>query len=140
MLLAGRAAESIYLTEPAAGSAGSDSSDLALATRLIGGLHASGLGRSLSYLGPVSDVLVLVRENPALRRQVERDLKRLEERALTIVRANRPALMELTERLMEHRHLTGEEAREVFAAYGTSVDRIPFDHPIRRPPHARSYH
>lgn len=140
MLLAGRAAESIYLTEPAVGSAGSDSSDLALATRLIGGLHASGLGRSLSYLGPAADVLALIREDRALRRQVERDLKRLEERALSIVRANRPALMELAERLMERRHLTGDEAREVFAIYGTAADRISFDHPIRRHPHARSYH
>lgn len=140
MLLAGRAAESIYLTEPAVGSAGSESSDLAMANRLIAGLHASGLGHSLSYLGPGADVLALVREDRALRRQVERDLKRLEERALSIVRANRPALMELAERLMERRHLTGDEARDVFAACGTPADRIAFDDLIRRPIHARSYH
>jgi cell division protease FtsH len=141
MLLAGRAAERIYLTQPGIGSGGDDLSDLAAVTRLIGGLHtSSGLGRSLSYLAPYSETLSVLRADLRLRRDVERDLRRLDDRALSIVRANRDPLLAMAERLMERRHLTGDQAREIFDARGTPVELISLDHPIRSPTHARGYH
>lgn len=140
MLLSGRAAERIYLKEPGIGSGGDDPSDLATATRLISGLHvSSGLGQSLSYLAPYSDSLSVLRTDHRLRRGVEGDLRRLENRALSIVRSNRPALLAMAERLMERRHLTGDEAREIFAACGTPVESSKLHH-IKRPANARSYH
>lgn len=141
MLLAGRQAERIYLTEPGTGSGGDDLSDMALVTRLIGGLHVTGLGCSRTYLAPFSETLAVLRTDKRLRRIVERDIRRLEDRALAIVRANRQALLPMAERLMERRHLSGDEAREIFAACGTPAKQIDFHQPqIGRPKHARGYH
>ncbi|MET4479149.1 AAA family ATPase [Bradyrhizobium sp. F1.13.3] len=141
MLLAGRQAERIYLNEPGMGSGGDDLSDMALVSRLIGGLHVCGLGRSRTYLAPFSETLAVLRTDRHLRRVVERDIRRLERRALSIVRANRAALLAMAERLMESRHLSGAEAREIFEAFGTPAEHIDsYNLQTGRTKHARSYH
>jgi hypothetical protein len=80
---------------------------------LIGGLRVCGLGRSRTYRAPFSETLAVLRTDRHLRRFVERDIRRLEKRVLSIVRANREALLAMAERLMEPRHLGGDEARAI---------------------------
>ncbi|UPK24195.1 AAA family ATPase [Bradyrhizobium sp. 195] len=136
--LCGRAAERIFLSAEGVGSGG-EQGDVATATRLIAGLHASaGLGDSIAYLASWENALQAVRADRGIRRAVERDLRRLESRALDIMRANRHALLELAELLMEQRHVDGDEARRIFAASGTAADRILFLG--ERRPHAGRYH
>ncbi|MFX5493933.1 hypothetical protein ABTD62_19560, partial [Acinetobacter baumannii] len=85
---------------------GGEQGDVATATRLIAGLHASaGLGDSIAYLASWENALQAVRADRGIRRAVERDLRRLETRALDIMRVNRHVLLELAELLMEQRHV-----------------------------------
>ncbi|WP_407151009.1 AAA family ATPase [Bradyrhizobium sp. ORS 86] len=137
--LCGRVAERIFLSSESVGSGG-EQGDAAAATRMIASLHVSaGLGNNLTYLASYENALQAVRADRGIRRAVERDLRRLERRALDIMRANRDALLELAERLMERRHVDGDEAREIFGRCGTPADRILFL-TERRPPHAGRYH
>lgn len=136
--LCGRAAERIFLSAEGVGSGG-EQGDVATATRLIAGLHASaGLGDSIAYLASWENALQAVRADRGIRRAVERDLRRLETRALDIMRVNRHVLLELAELLMEQRHVDGDEARAIFDRCGTPADQILIAD--WRPPHAGSYH
>jgi cell division protease FtsH len=121
VLLSGRAAERILRGAESTGAGQDDASDLAFGTRLIAGLHVSaGLGRSVSYLSHYRDGLELVRRDRTIRREVERDMSRLQTRALDTITANRQALLAVTEELVERRHMSGDAIRAVFATYGTS--------------------
>ncbi|UEM13232.1 AAA family ATPase [Bradyrhizobium barranii subsp. barranii] len=115
--LGGRAAEVVvYDGDCAANAGGDESSDLALATRAIASLRLStGLGGGLAYLGDPQSAMDLLRIDPNLRRLVDQDLVRLHETAVTIVRRHRAALDAIASVLVAKRHLSGVEARRIFA-------------------------
>ncbi|MET4842654.1 AAA family ATPase [Bradyrhizobium japonicum] len=115
--LGGRAAEfEIYGGDCAANAGGDLSSDLALATAAATALRISlGLGGELTYLGGLDAASDLLRTDPGLRAAVGRDLARLHGRAVDIVRRHRAALDATAAALLDRRHLTGDEARSIFA-------------------------
>jgi cell division protease FtsH len=113
MTLCGRAAERAILL---AGSLG-DRSDLESATRNMAMIHGeSGLGNTISYLGNNDQILELLRTDRALRRHVERDLRRLEARAEDIIRSHRDAVIAVAAELRRKRQLSGDEVRAIFEA------------------------
>ncbi|MGY2931869.1 ATP-dependent Zn protease [Bradyrhizobium sp. GM6.1] len=117
--LGGRAAEyDLYGGDCAANAGGGSSSDLAVATAAVTALRISlGLGGSLAYLGDVEAAADLLLADPALRAAVNGDLARLHGRAVEIVRRHRSALHAIAAALLERRHLTGDEARRIFARH-----------------------
>jgi cell division protease FtsH len=113
MMLAGRAAEAEFLSDIADGSNG----DLRGATVLVASVHAAlGLGQMMISVGS-GDLDDEVRLNPALRKFIEADLSRLQERANAIVRDHRQVVEEMASALAKRRHLTGDEARQIFAKF-----------------------
>lgn len=115
-ILAGRAAERVFLGAAAAGSGGGEGSDLDRATTLVAALHASlGLGRTLAYRGDMAEMGRLVREDAALRRVVEADLVRLQADAERLVAADRRLVESVADRLVARRVLPGEDLRALVA-------------------------
>ena len=105
-MLAGRAAEEELFGEPSAGAVG----DLAQATRLLAEARArQGLGDTLLHRG--EPIETLLANDSALRAAVERDLVRIYDRALDLIRERRAAVLVVADRLQERRCLTGAEAR-----------------------------
>ena len=131
--LGGRAAECEIYDGDCAGNAGGDtSSDLAAATGAVTALRISlGLGGELTYRGGPDAVTDLLRTDPMLRAAVDRDLARLHARAIDIVRRHRSALDAITAALLKRRHLTGDEARRIFARHAPAPESTP------RAPHRR---
>lgn len=117
--LGGRAAEfAVYGGDCAANAGGDSSSDLAVATAAATALRISlGLGGQLTYLGGVDAAADLLRADPKLRAAVGCDLARLHARAVAIVRRHRAALDAIAAALVERRHLSGDEARQIFARH-----------------------
>ncbi|WP_271522213.1 AAA family ATPase [Bradyrhizobium sp. CCBAU 53380] len=117
--LGGRAAEFVaYGGDCAANCGGDSSSDLAAATAAVTALRISlGLGGGLAYLGSPDEAAVLLRADPKLRAAVDDDLARLHGRAVNIVSRHRSALDAIAAALLERRHLTGDEARKIFAQH-----------------------
>lgn len=117
--LGGRAAECEIFDGDCAANAGGDAlSDLAVATAAVTALRISlGLGGGLAYLGGPDAAADLLRADPELRAAVDGDLARLHGRATEIVRRHRPALDAIAAALLERRHLTGDEARRIFAKH-----------------------
>ena len=110
--LGGRAAEAVIYGDCSANAG----SDLAAATEAIAGLHASaGLGGGLAYLGDEKAAASMLRVDRILREAVDKDLARLQARAIDIVRAHRLALEAVASALADRRHLTGEQVRKIFA-------------------------
>ncbi|TDX62131.1 peptidase M41-like protein [Methylosinus sp. sav-2] len=104
-MLAGRAAEQELFGEASAGAVG----DLAQATRLLAEARArQGLGDSLLHRG--EPIETLLASDRALRAAVERDLVRIYDRALDLIRERRDAVLVIADRLQERRCLTGAEA------------------------------
>lgn len=117
MAMGGRAAEMAIIGECCSGSGGDETSDLHHATSLLASLHFSeGMAASLVYLAASQDVVALLRLDPSLREIVERHLRRLQDRAIEIVNAHRPAVLAIADALADRRHLTGAEARRIFDA------------------------
>ncbi len=104
--LAGRAAEELFLGDPGVGSGGSSLSDLAVATRAIGMLHAStGARGSLLYRGGAEEISHVLAINPALAKAVEEDLARTYERAMAVVGEHRAIIEHVAKHLMAERHI-----------------------------------
>lgn len=114
-VLAGRAADE-HWHAVTSGSAGGPGSDLAHATAIVAGKHATyGLGGSLLYRGAANEVQDLLRE-PAFRALCERDLARLYAVSLAFVRAHEAAIEAVAQRLLQRRVLGGDEVRAIIAA------------------------
>lgn len=120
--LAGRAAEEVICGGPSSGAGGSPASDLAIATGLVASAHASlGLGGSLAYRAPVETAASLLALDPALRRTVEADLRRLYACARALVREHRGLVEAVAEMLVARRHLTGHDFLRLFRNYAGTV-------------------
>lgn len=115
--LAGRAAEEVLLGEVTAGGGGSRQSDLATATRVVASIHASfGMGEELVHLSPPEEVEAALTLDRELRERVARDLDRLYEETLAIVRSRAGAVLALAERLVDARLVEGAEAEAIIRA------------------------
>ncbi|WP_019904804.1 AAA family ATPase [Methylobacterium sp. 77] len=122
-VLAGRAADQQW-DAVTAGSAGGSGSDLAHATALVAGKHASwGLGQSLLYRGDQADALALLRVDPAFRRLVEDDLSRLYEISRDLVSRNTDVIDRIARRLVERRVMSGAEVRAIIAGSPMAGDK-----------------
>ncbi|MGU3557952.1 AAA family ATPase [Methylobacterium radiotolerans] len=112
-ILAGRAADG-HWGRVTSGSAGSQGSDLAHATSLVAGKHASWcLGQSILYRCDQTEALSLVRADASMRAIVEADLNRLYGLAVDLVRTNARIIDRLAHRLLERRVLGGDEVRRI---------------------------
>lgn len=115
MLLAGRAAEQIVFCSVSVGSAGSEDSDLARATRL-----ALALERSLGF-GAVQPLLYrddkhptpVLDAHPDLAARVHVRLEKALAKANDVLNGNRETLDRLTAALFEQQVLDGEVVREI---------------------------
>ncbi|WP_262048120.1 AAA family ATPase [Bradyrhizobium sp. Bra78] len=112
--LCGRAAERLLIGEVSVGSGLSDQSDMAMATRLIGSLHTTGLAGELAFTADQGHALEAVSRDRTLRRRVEADLVRLEKEAERLVKRNRHAILAIADALAESRYLSGEAVRQIF--------------------------
>ncbi len=112
--LCGRAAEHLLIGEVSVGSGLDEESDMAIATRMIASLHATGLGDDLAFTSDYRRVLKAVSRDKTLRRRVETDLVRLQKRAARLVRGNQDAIVAVANALAEKRHLSGEAIRILF--------------------------
>lgn len=125
-LLGGRAAEKACIGSISAGAGGDARSDLGLATVLVASLHtAYGLMKDLTFRANEASAIDTLASDPALRRVVERDLRRLQRRADDLARRHCDAILALAEMLLRDRHVSGERARSIF-------DRIPPSPPVGR--------
>ncbi|MGN8094155.1 AAA family ATPase [Methylobacterium sp. 22177] len=126
-ILAGRAADG-HWGQVTSGSAGSRGSDLAHATSLVAGKHASWcLGQSILYRCDQTDALSLVRADASLRAIVEADLNRLYALAVDLIRANARTIDRLAHRLLERRVLGGDEVRRII---GVPDPEVVVDGPV----------
>jgi DNA polymerase III delta prime subunit len=112
-VLAGRAAEEIFLGSPSAGA----ETDLANASALAASLHGSvGLGATLVHLTPSNSAASLLLLDPILRGEVDAHLGRLYVRSLEIIRARRKAVMAVADELVKRRMLSGAELAVIVSA------------------------
>ncbi len=124
-VLCGRAADE-HWGAPTSGAAGGTGSDLAVATHLVACKHGSyGLGGTLAYRGPPSEITALVERNPGLMAIVEADLRRLYETAQALIRDNEAVVEALDRRLVRSRILSGAEVRAVIGS--PELPEIPVD-------------
>jgi cell division protease FtsH len=108
--LAGRCGEQVLLQSISSGSGGGQGSDLARATTLIAGIHASfGMGDVLTHRATPETVMQLLTFDPVLARKVEDDLQRLAGIAGKIVEDNVFLVEAVAAALLKHRHLTGHQ-------------------------------
>ncbi|WP_291414508.1 AAA family ATPase [Devosia sp.] len=122
-LLAGRAAEQLVLDVPSQGAGGAADSDLGRATQLMTSIFtATGLGGSLLFRAPFDRAHELLVVDPELRRQVEKGLADLYDRAVDLLRRHKGVLLAVADALIEKRFLTGEQVKKV-------VERFPLDPP-----------
>lgn len=113
--LAGLAAERVLLGSVGDGGGGTDSSDLATATRLAAECEVSvGLGGGLVYLAEVGsrEVWTLLRLDPLLRRRVDEALGVCMDRAVALLEANCGALEAVAQGLDRDGEVTGEAVQE----------------------------
>jgi ATP-dependent Zn protease len=115
--LGGRAAEIVRHGDRSANAGGDPTSDLAIATGVVAGLHVSaGLVDDLAYLSDEAPAAAMLRVDRTLRANVNADLARLQARAIDIVRSHRAALEVVAAALADRRHLSGDQVREIFEA------------------------
>ncbi|MCJ2105532.1 AAA family ATPase [Methylobacterium sp. E-041] len=120
-ILAGRAADHLFGTVTS-GSAGGSRSDLAHATALVAGKHASwGLGTSLLYRGDQADAVALLRVDPVFRRTCDDDLSRLFEISRDLIGRNADLVDRIAHRLVEHRVMSGDEVRRIIGTPASST-------------------
>lgn len=114
--LAGRAADEQW-GRITSGSAGGAGSDLAVATSLVAGKHATwGLGNSLLYRGDQAEAQNLMRFDPLFRETCEADLDRIYGRARDFVDRHASLIDRLAHRLVERRVMNGDEVRDIIGA------------------------
>lgn len=113
-LLAGRAAEEAILGEPSQGAGGTDDSDLAQATSMIGTMFMStGLEDTLVYRGDAARLTELIGYDAELRRRIDEVLRRLLTEVHQLLQARRAELERLADALAERRFLTGEDIKDL---------------------------
>ncbi len=118
-VLSGRAAEIVLLGEASTGAGGDEQSDLAIATRMLAVMALScGLADDLVYRTNSENALAELRLDMAARRTVNDDLKRLQARAVELVRRYRIQVADLADALVHRRFLT---ATDIEAILGTLV-------------------
>jgi cell division protease FtsH len=122
-VLSGRAAEIVILGEASTGAGGNERSDLANATRMLAALTLScGLADDdLVYLASAEDSLAKLNLDSAARRRVNADLKRLQARALEIVREHRAQVADIAEALIRRRFLAAKDIEEILATGAPSA-------------------
>jgi cell division protease FtsH len=120
--LAASVAERVLLGAVSTGSGGDEKSDLGVATALLAIAHASTcLAGNLFHLSASEDALTAVRADPALRRKVERHLRKIEKRAIRLVELHRDGIAAVAVALAARRHLTGEEVVAILRKLGTAI-------------------
>lgn len=120
--LSASVAERLILGAATTGSGGSEGSDLGVATALLAIAHASTcLAGNLFHFSASENALAAVRADPALRRQVERHLRKIEKRATELVELHRNGIAEVAEALVARRHLTGTEVVRILRQIGTAI-------------------
>lgn len=115
MLMAGRAAEQIVVGKVSSGSAGSDDSDLARATKM-----ALAMERSLGFgaIQPLlyrddKDSTAVLDGNPDLAARIHARLETALARAVEVLSENRAKLDALTKALFDAQALDGEEVTKI---------------------------
>jgi cell division protease FtsH len=116
-LLSGRAAEIVLLGAASTGAGGDTSSDLARATRILAAMEMSyGLAdERLVYLVAAEDAHAELRKDPMARRRTDELMRRLQERAVTIVREHRSEVAAIADALVSRRFLSADEIEAVVA-------------------------
>ncbi|SCC78482.1 ATP-dependent Zn proteases [Saliniramus fredricksonii] len=110
--LAGRASEVMFGLAASSGA----SADLVEVTRLLVRAHASyGFGSSLSSIDETADIQQLFIVDTRLKQIVDNDLDQLWRRTIMIVEQNAQAIRSVAERLIERRHLEGDEISQIVA-------------------------
>jgi ATP-dependent Zn protease len=121
-ILAAGVAEELIIGDMSAGSGGSDTSDLAVATGLLSVIHAStNLTGDLFFHGNTEEAAEIVRSDPGLRRAVQRHLEKLEERARELVWERRNAILAVAGELAARRYLSGDDVAAIIAASDARV-------------------
>ncbi|MPR10301.1 AAA family ATPase [Microvirga tunisiensis] len=116
--LAGRAADIVLGSGASAGAVG----DLAIATRELSALHASfGLGRTLLHRAEAEDASALVRLDGRFAQSIEADLRRLLDRAITIVTKHQSAVLAVAEWLLARRALSGAQVQALLETHSLSA-------------------
>ena len=111
MGLAGRAADALFGDADLGAS-----SDLAMATHILGVLHASGgLGGSLVSLAKEDEGAVVLQHDRSLRAAVDGDLTALYARAQELVAAHRLQIEMVAAALVKRRFLSGDDVRAILA-------------------------
>jgi cell division protease FtsH len=118
-VLSGRAAEIVLLGEASTGAGGDERSDLATATRMLAAMTLScGLADDLVYRANAENALAELRHDLAARRGVNDELKRLQARAVEVVRKHRTQVADVADALVRRHFLT---AKDIEAILGTTV-------------------
>lgn len=117
--LGGVAAEDIMLGTRGAGGGGDPGSDLHVATLLALRMEASyGLGRGLAYFSSdqEDDLMMVLRTNPDVRRNVNQTLDEQFRQAREILEARRLVLERLILELYEKRSLSADDVSDLIEA------------------------
>ena len=109
-LLAGRAGEEVLLGNISVGSAGSQDSDLAQATKIAADIELSFGGEGLLWLGG-DDAVSVLRMRPDIAKRTSDRLDRLYAATLALVRKNTHKVIVVAGLLTTQDTLTGDEAR-----------------------------
>lgn len=105
-VLAGRAAEEIFLGDPSAGAGGAERSDLCLATGLAAALEGSfGLGRSLTWLAAPNDLPTLL-SHPKVATAVDLTLSEAYREVSELLAARADTVRAIAAALDERGHLS----------------------------------
>ena len=128
LMLAGRAAEEVFLGQPSSGAGGSQGCDLSRATMLLLRAHTMlGLGDLPLWLGEVdsSSLPVLLASQPTVAITVMRQLAEAYEDTRQLVRRRRDAIHEVAVALRQKRVLDGAEVKAIVERFqqGTPSDR-----------------
>ncbi|WP_371813919.1 AAA family ATPase [Ruegeria sp. HKCCA4707] len=117
-LLAGRAAEQVFLGAPSAGAGGGAQSDLAQATLLAARLDMQlGLGGSgLVWRQVTDETLASLLENHVLEDRVSRRLDTAADAAVQLISEHRDLVQSVADQLLPQRQLTRDELSELLSA------------------------
>lgn len=114
MLLGGRAAEIVCLGEASSGSGGAETSDLALAMRILAAVHLSfGTADVPRWRCEPDQALSLLRLDPRAMATVEADLARLAASSVEMVRDCRAEIESLAGALLSRATLSAAEVLEI---------------------------
>ncbi|WP_162783606.1 AAA family ATPase [Devosia naphthalenivorans] len=120
ILLAGRVAEEVFLGSASTGAGGSETSDLALATRLLAQMHASfGLGDMLAYRGDASRLDGMLYMDHGFLQMIDVDLKRIAERVRVTFEEQRHVISALAGELIARKSLDAHQVKSIIGVVGS---------------------